>query len=396
MSVYIPAKRSQILNPLRRGTENHSAEFRDLTLLLGVPIYNLSMDETLDRIETFVMNGRRTGKTHQVATVNTDFLVKSLEDKQLRTLLQNIDLCTPDGMPLVWGSKLLGAPLKERVAGSDLVPLLAERAAKSGLSMYFMGSAEGVADKAADILRAQNPGLNIVGTSAPYWKPDEPFDQAILEEIQSLQPDILLVAFGNPKQEHWIAKYGAASGVPVAIGIGASLDFIAGVTKRAPIWMRQSGLEWIARLVQEPGRLWKRYTYDFSKFGPSLMQQWWMMRNKPTNRDTTLRIDVQAIGGTTILNLHGDLCKHRSSRMLKSGQRALVRRNNLTINLADVDCIDSEAIGMLMELYKQTEEKGGTMRLVGISAEMHQLFKRLNVLQFFNINDSSRVLGHHH
>ncbi len=393
MTVYIPAKTSSLPQHSNRGSDLHSAEIRKMTLLLGVPIDNLSMVETLDRIENFVAKGRRTGKTHQIATVNTDFLVKSLDDSHLRSLLQNIDMCTADGMPIVWGSKLLGQALRERVAGSDLVPLLAERAAKSGLSMYFMGSAEGIADKAATILRAQHPDLNIVGTSSPYWKPGQEFDPAILQEIKALKPDILLVAFGNPKQEQWIEQYGQATGVPVAIGIGASLDFIAGVTKRAPVWMRQSGLEWIARLVQEPGRLWKRYTLDFTKFVPSIMQQWWLMRTKNTATSNTFQIDVLAIGNTTILNLHGNLCQNRSGKLLNSGQRALARRQFLTINLADVDCIDSVAIGVLMELYKQTEAKGGVMRIVGIGPKLSQVFQMLNMTKFFKIDDASLVYG---
>lgn len=351
------------------------------------------MEETLTRIEEFVRVGRLTGKTHQIATVNTDFLVKSLDDETLRSLLQTIDLCTADGMPLVWGSRLLGVPLKERVAGSDMVPRLAQLSAEKNLSLYFLGAADGVAEKASDILMDRYPGARVVGTASPYWKPGEKFDPDVLTEIKTLKPDILLVAFGNPKQELWIKEYGKEVGVPVAIGIGASLDFIVGVTKRAPLWMQKTGLEWVARLAQEPGRLWKRYTVDFARFFPSIMHQYWLMRRKAPNSAEVFRIDVRAIGDTTILNLHGDLTLRRSQKLFKSAQRALARREHLTINLADVASVDCSAIGLLMELRKLTDRNGGTMRLVGLTGSLGEMFDMLNVANFFDIDDASLVHG---
>ena len=393
MTVYIPVPQTAYQRDASQTSKRLSPQVRQMLILLGIPIDNLTMDETIGRIEEFVRIGRATGKTHQVATVNTDFLVKSLEDAALRDLLQHIDLCTADGMPLVWGSRLLGVPLKERVAGSDLVPLLAQRAAENGTTLYFMGSGTGVAAQAAATLENRYPGLRVVGTSSPYWNPDKPFDPAILTEIKTLKPDILLVALGNPKQELWIKQYGAEVGVPVAIGIGASLDFIVGVTKRAPVWMQNTGLEWVARLVQEPGRLWKRYLLGLTKFGPSLLKQWWLMCRKEQFSAEPFRIDVRAIGDTTILNLRGDLSLQRSQKLLKSGQRALARRHHLTVNLADVATIDCSAIGTLMELYKQTHNRGGEMRVVGLTASLGQIFEMLNVSNFFNIDEASLVHG---
>lgn len=394
MTVYIPVPQTAFKrDTLVQTSSRLSPHMRQILILLGVPIDNLTMGETIGRIEEFVRIGRTTGKTHQIATVNTDFLVKSLEDDVLRNLLQNIDLSTADGMPLVWGSRLLGAPLKERVAGSDLVPLLAQRSTENGMTLYFMGAGEGVAAQAAVILEERYPGLRVIGTSSPYWSPGKQFDPAILKEIKTLKPDILLVAFGNPKQELWIKQYGAEVGVPVAIGIGASFDFIVGVTKRAPKWMQKTGLEWIARLVQEPGRLWKRYLVDLAKFTPSLLQQWWLMYRKDEFSVEPFRIDVRAIGDTTILNLCGDLTYQRDQKLLRSGQRALTRRNHLTINLADLTTIDCSAIGTLMELYKQTHNRGGTMRVVGLTTPLGHIFDNLNVSNFFNIDDASLVHG---
>ena len=393
MTVYVPAEHSSFHPTSFSSRQEVTAGVRQIMILLGVPIDNLSMEETLTRIEDFVRIGRTTGKTHQVATVNTDFLVRSLEDEKLRGLLQNIDMCTADGMPLVWGSQLLGVPLKERVAGSDMVPMLAARAARARMTMYFMGSAEGVPEIAKNILEKENPGLDIVGTSSPFWKPGEAFDPTILEEIKTLKPDILLVALGNPKQELWIEQYGKEVGVPVAIGIGASLDFIAGKTKRAPEWMQRSGLEWMSRLSQEPGRLWKRYTRDFVRFGPSILRQWWFMCGRTSEKRGYFGIDGRAIGDTMVLNLSGDLTYRRSEKLLRTGQQALIRRQHLTINLADVGNIDCSAVGALMELRKVTRSRGGKMRIVGLNNSMQQVFEMLNVSQFFGIDDASVVHG---
>ncbi len=389
MTVYIPTHLE--VAPAYSTVETVS-DIRKALILMGIPIDNLTMTETLEKVEEFVEIGRITGKHHQVATVNTDFLVKSLEDSNLRGLLQNADLCTPDGMPLVWGSKLLGVPLKERVAGSDMVPMIAKRAAAKGMSLYFMGAAPGVAEEAKAMLEAQYKGLQVVGTSCPFWKPGEQFDQAILDEIKLLNPDILLVALGNPKQELWIQTYGAEVGVPVQIGVGASLDFIVGRTKRAPKWMQQTGLEWAARLAQEPRRLWKRYAIDAVRFAPSLMRQWWMMR-PAAQTEQSCNVEMRSIGHVSIVNIKGDFTRFHSQKVRDVGERALRRRAHLTINLADVTNLDCNAIGTLMALRKMAEETGGELRVVGIQKPMRRVFDMLNLASFFELDDSSLVLG---
>ena len=137
---------------------------RKLLIILGVPIDDLTMPDALDRITGFIAAGRASGKVHQIATVNADFVVKSLKDPELRFLLQEADMATADGMPLVWGARLLGVPLEGRVTGADLVPALAERAAQQGYSMYLLGAAPGIAAKAAEVLTAKHPALKTIGT----------------------------------------------------------------------------------------------------------------------------------------------------------------------------------------------------------------------------------------
>ncbi len=369
----------------------HTLDKRAIEIILGIPIDNLTMDETLDRIEQMVDVGRAIGRTHQVATVNTDFLVKAQEDPNLQNLLQHADLCTADGMPLVWVSKYLNKPLKERVAGSDMVPLIAQRAAAKGMTLYFMGAAPGVAAEAAEQLTAENPGLEVVGHSCPFWKPGEQFDEAILQEIRTLSPDILLVALGNPKQELWIQEYGKRVRVPVMIGIGASLDFIVGRVKRAPVWMQKSGLEWVARLTQEPRRLWKRYANDLIKFVPFVINQ--MRTNRADFVAESLSMRMQTVGHTAIINVEGALIHNAGRRLNQTMYQALSRGLDITLNFADVTQIDTTTIATLMQLQKSLGEIGAAFRIVGMKQPVVEKFERLGLSDYFKLDKSNMVLG---
>lgn len=247
-------------------------------IILGVPIDDLNMDQALDRLDEFIEVGRKEGKSHHIATINADFAVKARTDPELRRILLEIDMATADGMPLVWGARLLGMHLEGRVTGADLVPALAERSAQKGHTLYFLGAGPGVAAKAAKILQARYPGVKIVGIVSPPKSSIIQMDPEIVKDIQEKKPDILLVALGNPKQEKWISLYRQELSVPVMIGVGGTFDFIAGRTKRAPEWMQKTGLEWVFRLIQEPKRLWKRYVTDMRVFTKVFVQQWWLMR----------------------------------------------------------------------------------------------------------------------
>ena len=364
---------------------------RKLLMMLGVPIDNLTMVETLDAVEKMVKIGRKTGKTHQIATVNVDFLIKAQEDETLRHLLQEADLCTADGMPLIWASNFFGTPLKERVAGSDMLPLLAERAAQKGLTLYFMGAREGVAAKAADILRQRHPQLQIVGTSSPYWKPGQAMDQAVLDEIKQLKPDILLVAFGNPKQELWIKEYGQEVGVPVMIGVGASLDFVAGTVKRAPTWMQKTGLEWLGRLAQEPKRLAQRYLSNFAYF-PQIFQQWRAVRSQD-HSTAPFGVDYRTIGETAILNIKGRFDYAQCKRFATFAQYAIDNRPNITVNLAQLEYLDCAAAGALLQFVNTAHRNGSRVRFVGIQRPHFRLFQLLGLTEALQISSANCLLG---
>ncbi len=240
-------------------------------VMFGVPIDHATMADTLDRIDEFVVDGRKLGRTHQIATVNVDFLVNAITNPELLDLLQHTEFNFADGMPVVWGAARLGTPLPERVAGSDLVPLLAKESAGRGWRVHLFGGAPGVADRARTLLLERYPDALLTADDGPVIRDVTDIDPSLIDRINENKPDILCVALGNPKQERFIAAQRERLGCPVMIGIGGSLDMLVGDRKRAPRWAQRIGAEWIFRAAQEPGRLGRRYLHDIRVFGPRLI-----------------------------------------------------------------------------------------------------------------------------
>jgi len=241
-----------------------------------VPVDALTFEEALARVEELV----RAGQGGAVFTPNVDHVVLAHEDERLRDAYSRASLSLADGMPLLWTSRLLGTPLPEKISGSDFVGPLLERAADRGWRVYFLGGAPGVAAKARDAILEQLPKLRIVGVDAPRIDVNEPLDQraGVLDAIRASGADLVLVALGAPKQEIWIDQTRGALKPAVLLGVGASLDFIAGTVPRAPRWMSRSGLEWLYRLGREPGRLWRRYLVRDPKYvlvmAPAVARRW--------------------------------------------------------------------------------------------------------------------------
>ncbi len=227
---------------------------------MNTEIDNLTMEETLEEIDSLIQER----KNAYVVTPNVDHLVQLEKGGPLTEVYKEADLILTDGKPLVWISKWYKTPIKEKISGSDLFPRLCALAAKKGYRMFFLGAQEGVAAKAADNLKKRFIGLQVVGTySPPYgFEKDEEELQRITTMIKEAEPDILIVGLGCPKQELFIFNNRKKIGVPLSLGLGASLDFEAGKIKRAPKWMADHGLEWLYRITQDPKRLAKRYLMD--------------------------------------------------------------------------------------------------------------------------------------
>ena len=240
---------------------------------------DVTMAEALQTISGLV--ARRRGGI--VCTPNVDHLVLLEDDPRLRAAYASASLVLADGMPIVWASRLLGAPLREKVSGSDLIGPLLALAAAERWRVYLVGGGEGSAARAAERLKVDAPGLEIVGIDARTIDIDIDIDRGhdhdpsacfgLVAGVTAARPDLVLVALGCPKQEIVMHRIAGAIRPAVCIGIGAGLDFLAGAVPRAPRWMSAAGLEWLYRLAREPRRLWRRYLLRDPRFAWILLRE---------------------------------------------------------------------------------------------------------------------------
>ena len=279
-------------------------EEKQRPVVLGMRFDAVTVPQALDRFFELAAMPPGPRGCRIAATVNVDFAVNTYcatkaapRNPALANVLRRAELVIADGMPLVWLSRLLGTPLPERVTGADMVPLIAERAARDHVKLYFLGGAEEYTRKAAEILTERYPGLEIAGIDTPFVKLDAPDaaeqDLEICRKINESGAFILLVGFGNPKQEIWEERNRANLKCGIMVGIGGTFNFIAGAVKRAPDWMRRSGTEWIFRIIQEPGRLWKRYGFGLLVFNTMAL---FAFLNKPRRGGANVAADPDMPG----------------------------------------------------------------------------------------------------
>jgi len=225
--------------------------------ILGTGFSRINMENTLKIIEKLITNGRKS----QVCVTNAYSLVLMQKDKEFEDITNSASLVVADGKLLVWISRLYGEPIPERVAGPDLVYEFCKISAKEGYKLFFLGSDFITLKKMVENLKKVFLHLRIAGVYSPPFKKrfSERENEKIVVSINKVKPDVLLVGLGAPKQEKWIWKNKDELQVSVLVGVGAAFDFLAGTVRRAPKWMQKCGLEWLFRLCQEPGRLWKRY-----------------------------------------------------------------------------------------------------------------------------------------
>jgi N-acetylglucosaminyldiphosphoundecaprenol N-acetyl-beta-D-mannosaminyltransferase len=221
--------------------------------ILGVEVHRVDVAATLEQIARWIAAPAATCR--QICTVNPEFIIDANRDQKFADALRRADLRVPDGVGVLWAARLLGAPLRQRVTGSDGIYQICERAAREGWRVFLLGAGPGVAERAAQLLMARYSGLQVVGTYAGSTTDAE--WPAIQGRLAAARPDILFVAYGHPRQDLWIDAHRHELPVKVALGIGGALDFVAGVAQRAPLWVRRLGLEWLHRLIRQPWR-WRR------------------------------------------------------------------------------------------------------------------------------------------
>jgi N-acetylglucosaminyldiphosphoundecaprenol N-acetyl-beta-D-mannosaminyltransferase len=224
--------------------------------VLGVGVSAVNMELALSTLTEWITQRQQ----HYVCVTGVHGVIESQRSEALRRIHNAAGMVTPDGMPLVWLSHLKGRPEVDRVYGPDLMLAVCERSLSHGFRHFLYGGSQGVPDLLANKLRDRFPGLSIVGTYSPPFRPlTAEEDQRVVEAINRANPDIVWVGLSTPKQEYWMAEHIDRLTCPVLIGVGAAFDFHAGLKKQAPRWIQRNGLEWLFRLATEPRRLWQRY-----------------------------------------------------------------------------------------------------------------------------------------
>lgn len=352
-------------------------------MIFGVPFHNVDFGEAVE----WVVARARSGRPANIATANLDFMTKAWSDPELQRLLIDADLVIADGFPVVKLSPFFGPRLKGRVTGSDLLPMLAERAAKEGLGVYGLGSADGVAKKALEVLKSRHPELKIAGAYAPPFAPLLEMDHRdILRRLENAKPDILFVALGVPKQDKFISMHVRGWNVPVSIGVGGSLDFIAGKQKRAPVWMQRLHLEWFWRMCFNPKRLFTRYIANI-RFLLSACRHMWLIHRMPDKPggfqplDQAAREQLEPMGAMAepFQKLDSEDAVH-----LFVDRLSAVAASNIILDVHSVPWLDSLELGALLEVNKQCRARGGRLILYAPRPKVRRLLETCRLTDYFD------------
>jgi N-acetylglucosaminyldiphosphoundecaprenol N-acetyl-beta-D-mannosaminyltransferase len=240
---------------------------------MGCSVDPVDMEAALTRVESAISSRRFC----RHADVNAAKVVEVQRDEEMRAAINSAELVVADGQSVVWASRLLGRRLPARVAGIDLMNRTIDLAEQRGYSIYVLGARQAILDRAIGRLRVAHPALRIAGYRNGYC--DESEDAAVAQAIRDARPDVLFVAISSPRKEYFLGRHGRGLGVPFVMGVGGSIDVVAGLTRRAPAWVQRLGLEWAFRLVQEPRRLFRRYLVTNARFLALVLRQ--VMRRRP-------------------------------------------------------------------------------------------------------------------
>lgn len=241
--------------------------------MFGVPMHAWAMEETVGKIEYRLDAGLFT----QHVVVNVAKLVNMGKNPELKEAVVDCDIINIDGMGVVWGARMLGYKIPERVAGIDLFSELLRMASRRDWPVFFLGAKQDIVEKAVENIRGDHPKLKIAGWHHGYFWDDE---QAVVRQIKESEAMLLFVAITSPKKEQFIHRWRDELGVKFAMGVGGTFDIVAGKTQRAPQWMQKSGLEWLFRVIQEPRRMWKRYLVTNTMFILMLMRERFRRRTR--------------------------------------------------------------------------------------------------------------------
>jgi N-acetylglucosaminyldiphosphoundecaprenol N-acetyl-beta-D-mannosaminyltransferase len=359
---------------------------REVYCILGMPVDAIGMHEVLRRIEAAAA-GRN---PFLISTANLNFLVSSQFDRDFRESLILSDLCTADGMPIVWIAWLVGIPIKDRIAGSDIFDALkAEHSIAHPLKVFLFGGPEGVAAAAARSLNDHPSGLYCVGWLYPgFCSTEEMSRDDIIESINSSGADFLVASLGAAKGQMWLQRNHNRLLIPVRAHLGASLNFQAGTVRRAPMTMGKFGLEWLWRIKEEP-YLWRRYWNDgrvvlrllLTHVLPFTFWTWWL-RIKYERWGEDLIITTRAHGHESVtVSLSGPANARNVSKAIPALRDVIARKKRITLDFSNTRTIDARFLGLLLMFNKKLKGIGAVPAFAGLSTSMERIF-RLNKLDF--------------
>jgi N-acetylglucosaminyldiphosphoundecaprenol N-acetyl-beta-D-mannosaminyltransferase len=354
---------------------------REVYCVQGLPIDAVAMPAVLRRIDWAV--ARRA--PFVISTPNVNFLARARADAEFRESVLSSDLCPPDGMPIVWIVRALGAPIAHRVAGSDMFDALKARRSRQPLAVFLFGGNNGVAAAASQSINAKPNGLSCVGSMFPGYGSVEEFSRRrIINEINASHADFLMASLGAEKGQLWLHRNHQALQIPVRAHLGAAINFQASTVRRAPKWVADIGLEWLWRIKEEP-YLWKRYVSDglvllqvlATHVLPLLLIA--LFRRLRGERD--LRVLQTRSGDTVTLSLMGDATAAHVDKAAASLRSALAAGQPISIDLAHLAAIDARFLGLLLMLRKQMKRRGLALAFTGASRRVAGLF-RLHGVKF--------------
>jgi N-acetylglucosaminyldiphosphoundecaprenol N-acetyl-beta-D-mannosaminyltransferase len=358
---------------------------REVYCILGIPVDAIDMQSVVRRIESAAANKT----TFLVTTPNLNFLVNSLSDPEFRESLLLSDLCPADGMPIVWIARLLGIPIKHRIAGSDFFAALKNRRTPAKpLSVFLFGGAEGVAEAASRALNATPSGLNCVGTCYPGFGSVEEMSRCdVIHNANSSNADFLVASLGAKKGQSWLMRNHHRLLIPVRAHLGAAINFEAGTLRRAPLFMQKFGLEWLWRIKEEP-YLWRRYWTDanvllrllLTRVLPLIIGKRWL-RLRYGHYGQNLLV-AQNLGHESVtITLSGAATAPHIDKVILAFRNAIATKKSIMIDFSNTTAIDARFLGLLLVFIKATKGRGARMIVTGLSPKLEAMF-RLNGVGF--------------
>lgn len=356
---------------------------RELYGVLGLPVDATNIERLLEKISESVAN-----KTPcLISTPNVNFLVESRSNRRFRESLLMSDLCLIDGMPIVWVARMLGVPVKERIAGSDLFNVLKSHGS-SRLKVFLFGGADGVAETVRNKLNSEARGLECVGALNPGFGTIEDLSSSqIIDAVNASKADLLAVFLGAAKGQEWLLRNHHRIKIPVRCHFGATINFEAGSVKRAPLFLQRAGVEWLWRIKEEP-YLWRRYWNDgirflylllscaFPLFAKRKWRQFWRARG----HDQFAIDRIDGIKSTTII-LQGELTAKQIQSAISYFRDAFVMEKEIIVDISKVGAVDPRFFGFFLALRKHLTDQGGHLSFVGVVPAMERAF-RMNGFEF--------------